>query len=119
MSIPITDVRYKIDSLIAIAKITASPSLRQELLDEALELLRAPELTKNTIDSFLESWEASDKERIKTRDCYNLYKKACGLHGWPIVGKQAFFESLKRRGLIFSICDGYNVIYMQEKKEEQ
>ena len=118
MSIPVTDVRYKIDSLIAIAKITASPSLRQELLDEALELLRGAESTRSSIDLFLDSYTSSDKLRITTRELYNLYKKACGVGGWPIVGKHAFFESLRRRGFVFSRLHGYDVVYI-EKKEEQ
>lgn len=96
----ITDRRFRIQHLIAIAKVTERDELREELLDEALSLMMLEPISiSDGFDDFLSS--NNNVGRFKRSELYESYCNFIyGLQYKPL-SKRAFYWQMRQRGPLF------------------
>lgn len=110
-----TDTRFTIETLIAIARTTASPTMRESLLEEALDILRGGEDISDIsgVNSFLSGFSSSNSNRIKKKDLYEQYLQYSRTEGFKVIGKHKFYESVRERGFREVNWSGYPTFYMK------
>lgn len=110
-----TDTRFTIETLIVIARTTSSPTMRESLLEEALDILRGGEDNSDVsgVDSFLSGFRSSRNNRIKNKDLYEQYLIYSRDEGFRVIGKHKFYESVRERGFREANLNGYPLFYME------
>lgn len=117
MAILKTDARFRVDSLIAIARATTSPSMRESLLAEALEVLRSGEIPDDTygIESFFSIIEPSSTY-VKASRVFEMYTQFCLDNGYRVIMRKKLCERLAEEGFREGIRDGYRVFFIKFKE---
>ena len=120
MSLLRTDTRYAIDTMISIAKITGSSTLRENLLEEALEILRSGVDEDDTfgVSGFINRLEPSTKDRIRAGALYDMYCEYCLENGNKVAMRKILLESVKDSGFRVGTLHGYTVLYARVKDKD-
>ena len=116
MAILKTDTRFTIETLLAIARITSSPTTREALLEEALEILRTGETVdfRNSTNEFLSHWKPSKQNKIPQKTLFDLYIDFAISEGLPVIGKNSFYKAMRERGFRVANYSGTIMVYAEE-----
>ena len=98
-----TTVVFKIDAIIKMARTTANDEFREKLLDEAYDLLaEASEdmaAKSDLTDTFMEEMLIKNSGATKRSVVYAVYLEWCERKGVTPIGRNYFYNELRRRGV--------------------